>query len=456
MAIDISEIVAACGLIETEDSRGTGYLVSENRAATCAHVVEGAGEVAIAIDFNGIKRFARVRSVNRKSDCALLILEKPLQGVRPLPLGGQCKWKAPWDAYGFPESGKGAGVTMMGIVSNPNAQDDLKASVLELTSPEVAAGMASPLHGFSGSPVLVDGVVVGHLKRYLPDFENPGRPAYGKVYATHSACVLRLLGGESTRPGDDPPPVDPPPSGSPSAVDDSRRVRQLLESWSATKEARLKLPKGTGELVAAEALIQLGEPGQALTLLKAVPPTLRVDQLRALALAKTKVPENIDASIEILKKLRRSGHLDEETGGILAGRYKQKWQETGNKRFLEQSFNVYRDTFKLTKDYYPGINAAATALWLKKPSESKRIARMVLSRLEKVPQEQMDHWQLATKGEAYLLIGELDKAKKSYGKAVERCAHAKGSVQIMQQQARLDLKVMGLTENAIDDVFRLG
>jgi hypothetical protein len=39
----------------------------------------------------------------------------------------------------------------------------------------------------------VEGFVVGHLKRYIQDPESPLRPAYGYVYATPSADVLKLL-----------------------------------------------------------------------------------------------------------------------------------------------------------------------------------------------------------------------------------------------------------------------
>ncbi len=450
--LDISDIVAACCLINSEDSQGTGYLVAADRVATCAHVVESAGKEEITIDFQGAQRTATLGPLNRESDCALLVLTKPLASVQPLRLGGRCRWKATWDSYGFPSAGQGAGVTLAGIVSNPETRDDLKAAVLELTSPEVAAGMATPLHGFSGSPVVVDGLVVGHLKRFLPDPENPERPAFGKVYATQSECVARLLGGSPAAPTlEAPPPVDPPSPGSASAEIHTQRVQELFKKWS-----RADMPEGAAAVLAAESLIQLGHPRQALKVLKMAPKNVRADQLRALALAKTGRPTKIEEAIEILKKLRRAGHLDEETGGILAGRYKQKWQQSGDKRFLQQTFKVYLDTYKKTKHWYPGINAAASALWLDKALESKKIARQVLRSLDAIPGEQMDQWQLATKGEAYLLAGDLAQAKECYGKAVARKPEAKESIRTMQRQARVDLKKMGLSERVLDDAFRVG
>jgi hypothetical protein len=47
---------------------------------------------------------------------------------------------------------------------DPDSKDDQKAPVLLLRSKQIAAGEGASLHGFSGSPVLVSGMVVGHLK----------------------------------------------------------------------------------------------------------------------------------------------------------------------------------------------------------------------------------------------------------------------------------------------------
>lgn len=327
--LTLDEIVAACGHISATDDlgqskTGTGYLIACNRIATCAHVVEHATTGSISINFYGIKQEARVLRTNADSDCAILELNDPLADVQPLRLGGKCNWKATWDSYGFPSLARGAGVTMSGIVSNPKAKDDRHAFVLELTSPEVAAGMAAPIHGLSGSPVIVDGVVVGHLKRFLSDPENPLRPAYGKVYATPSDCVSNLLNDDNK--GDSfhlfsfeltpstLSPVDPPQLGSNAHMQHLQKIRELLQKWPSQD-----MPPGLAGLVASESLIQLGEPNEALNILATVPASVKNDQLRALALAKIGLPSTLDASIRILENLRKVGHFDAETGGLLGG-----------------------------------------------------------------------------------------------------------------------------------------
>lgn len=461
--LSLKEIIAACGHILVTDNvgrpkAGTGYLIASDCVATCAHVVEDAIAVNVIIDFDGTKKQVKIIRMNKDSDCAVLEMIDPLAGVQPLQLG-ECEWKADWDSYGFPELAKGAGQVMMGVVYNPEAKDDLQAPVLELFAPKVAAGMSVPIHGFSGSPVIVDGVVVGHLKRILSDPEHPLRAALGTVYATRSACVWSLL--NDGKSGDSPPLpslsstssapqlVQPPPPDSIAYARHHQKIRKLFQEWSSQD-----LPPGLAGLVAADSLIQLGEPEEALNMLAAVPASIRNDQLHALALAKIGKPETLDKSIEILENLRNAGHFDAETGGLLGGRYKQVWQRSLDTAHLRKSHDMYLCTFETTKNPYPGINAAATALWLDEKPTSEEIAHRILALLDYVTLEATDTWDLATKGEALLLTGDVNEAKNWYARAAERCNYATGTLQIMRQQAKRDLDALGLDVNTFDDIFK--
>ncbi len=93
---------------------------------------------------------------------------------------------------------------LSGTVLDPKGKDKAKRASLILFSPQVAAGMASNVHGFSGSPVMVERLVVGHLSRILGDDEYAGRAAYGLLYATPSEAVLKLLGIQPAKPFVDP------------------------------------------------------------------------------------------------------------------------------------------------------------------------------------------------------------------------------------------------------------
>ena len=452
---DIQNIVDACGRIDVQMDRskisGTGYLIDSNCVATCWHVVEKATPNAITVNFGDGAVRATLGPRNRESDCALLMLERALPAGRALKIGGECRWKAPWDGYGYPKVGLRAGLTIEGVVRNPRAVDDQNAPVLELFSPDVAAGMAAPLHGWSGSPVVVNEMVVGHLKRFVADPEDPTRPAYGKVYATRSECIVALRADASGARPPEPPPVSPPTPGTSPARDNAARIEQLFAKWQADPE----VPDEIAGQAAVDSLIQLGAPDKALEVALKLPYSLRQRQLQALALAKTEDLANIDKSIIILKELReKHNHLDPETSGILGGRYKQLYLQNQDEKYLRQSYDVYVDSFGRSRDWYPGINAAALALWLKDRSRSVELAHEVLTELDKTPTHKADCWHLASKGEAYLLINDLPRAKLWYGEAAKKCDFAPGVIKIMQNQARIDLKHLGLDASALDVSFR--
>lgn len=612
---------AACGRIVAGNSKGSGYLVDRDRVITCAHVVKPVGEGGKAVvTFATTELEATILKLDDAADAAVLTLSRPLDDVPPLKLAGGVDRKAPWEGYGFPELTKGEGIPLEGAVMDPDSKDDQKVPVLLLKSEQVAAGEGASLHGFSGSPVLVDGLVVGHLKRYIKDKESPLRPAYGYVYATPSGAVLQLLGmtpavpvvrpteplfptmslpslgedeyhvfisyrstdrkwanqlvtrlegigfkvfidhreliagdqlmnrlqaaldrsrsavvlmskgwleskwcqeeanallhsaveqssfrvvpvriDECTPPalwksrlwldfskasgpegmafrqlqfallGKTPPPEDATETkvfkAETAATDDLiREVRaaaaggpeRVYVLWKKWREA--EMPDGPANLLVAQSLVSLARPDQALNILKHAQPGDRADQLRALALAKT---ENIDEAIQLLrklydrKKLEPDSDMDSETGGILAGRYKQRWIKGGrtNNADLLAAFNIYRETFERTKDSYPGINAAAMAMELGDRGEMLRIAQQVLSSLQGARVEDFDHWKLATFGEVYLLLGDLDNAKKWYGKAVAYCPECHQDIAVMRRQARRNLEKLGLQKSALDAVL---
>lgn len=436
--LDIEQISAACGYVTSSNlngvkSAGTAYLIGPQRIATCAHVIERALPETIRVAFDDAELTATILRMDLENDCAVLDLERA-PGASPLTLGGGCTWKAAWDGYGFPGVGKGTGVTCSGIVSHNNGRDDLKRPVLELTSPEAAAGMATPLHGFSGSPVLVNDLVVGHVKRFLPDPDNPLRPAYGKVYAVHSRYVLDLLAPQPPAHADE---STPPPTGSPGNDQQVRKVLDLLRQWAGKD-----MPFEQARLSAAEALIQLGAPDRALDVLNGRGRSLRDEQLRALALAKTRVPAQVAQAVRLLETLWAT-NKDGETGGLLGGRYKQLWRASGAIGDLQRAHEVYLTAFQATGEFYPGINAASTALGLGDADKCRDIARRVLQSLDAVPLSARDVWFHATEGEAHLLLDDLALARTSYQRAVALCKYATETIETMRVQVEHNLERLG-------------
>lgn len=443
------KMIAACGRVTAYRLAGmavsgTAYLIHPDLAATCEHVVRDIDPSSLAINFAGRRYAATVLWLDHDLDCAVLKLSEPVSGVKPFVLGGECSWKASFDCYGFPSIANGAGTTMSGIVSLPSARDDNGKAVLELTSFEVAAGMASPIHGFSGSPVLVNGIVVGHLKRILGDPNDQARAAFGKVYATPVSALHALLNCNM------PQPLIPPQPG---VAGHKRQKEKILDLVAAWTEQGISIE--TAGLLAAESLIQIGEPHDALAVLSLTPPSLRAKQLSSLAIAKTDIPEKLEEAIGMLEALQAEGHLDGETGGLLGGRYKQRWNASGRQKDLETCHATYRKAFELTADPYPGINAAATALWLDDRLLAAKIARKVLALLAIKPPGTATHWDMATEAELLLLTGETEMAKQRYREAAQRCGFARESVDIMRRQVAIHVAHLGLNLSDFATAFEL-
>ena len=218
--MSLEQIKSACVGVRAPAMQGTAYLVGPTTLVTCHHVVESAGEgknVDLLLDDG--PRPARVVKAVVATDCAVLAIDAPLPGRHPLPIAGRCDGHAQWDGYGFPGLAAGAGLPFFGMVLDPEALDDLKRPVVTLYSDMLAAGMAAPVHGLSGGPVVVDGSVVGHFSRVLGTPGAPGQPALGVVYAARAANILDALGTSpdvasvSAQPraalGDLVPPVGP-------------------------------------------------------------------------------------------------------------------------------------------------------------------------------------------------------------------------------------------------------
>jgi tetratricopeptide (TPR) repeat protein len=208
--LDFEALKNASARLAGGDATGTGYLVAKQRIATCEHVVrgwpDGAGKVFLGP--KQVELAGKVIAVDAATDCAIVELVEPTD-TKPLPLAAAPLRKAVWEGFGFPAVAKGAGLPIDGHVADPGTSDDRGVASLLLYSPNVAAGQASPLHGFSGSPVLVQGAVVGHFKKHLGDPDDRARAAYGYVYATPIAAVRELLGDATPELRKiDPPKLD--------------------------------------------------------------------------------------------------------------------------------------------------------------------------------------------------------------------------------------------------------
>lgn len=210
MPTRLEEIKNACAYIDAGGARGTGYLVSPDTLITCDHVVRQIADgQSVTLRFGALSREARVITRDRQADCAVLQMSSPLKGVEPLRLATkECSRGDVWDAYGFPAVTREAGHVLSGDVQDPQGKDPFNNDAVVLYSREIAAADGAPPQGFSGTPVLVGGYVVGHLKRIIPSSsldpepdataekdvtKPPPRALMGTLYACPSRLVANLL-----------------------------------------------------------------------------------------------------------------------------------------------------------------------------------------------------------------------------------------------------------------------
>ncbi|HWL83761.1 MAG TPA: TRAFs-binding domain-containing protein [Roseomonas sp.] len=85
-----------------------------------------------------------------------------------------------------------------------------------------------------------------------------------------------------------------------------------------------------------------------------------------------------------------------------------------------KAFDGYRKAFEASSRPYTGVNAASLACVLGLQADAEKLAKQVVERLRRAPDA---YWNLATKGEALLLLGEVKDAADCF-RAAMGCADA--------------------------------
>lgn len=581
--------------------QGTAYVVGAKRLITCYHVVRKGDPPLLQLGKS--KLAARVvfpadpaeSLIAEEADTAVLEVDSAIDAV-PLSLGSYPDG-ARWRTFGFPAIAEGIGLPVEGNVLDANGKDVNQQPAMILYSDQIAAGMATPVGGYSGSPIIVGDKVVGHLKRVLSERDKPGRPVLGLLFATpaHKIAELAKLGLATQ--------FDAPASIREAATASGKRVfisyKSRMEAWARSLAENLqrygidvwldqeqlnpgatlantiqagltnargaialitqdwltspwcqaeanvllqraienpnfllvpvvledvKLPdlwngriwldcrgrsappaslldkllkvlgleeskeaqseKLVQELLgdvrssisadtvfqiwtqffrttvydsrvaeaAAERLIQLGRPDYAIEVVGDGATSRRARQLKALALAKT---ERIEDSIRILERLEQEAAADAETGGMLAGRYREMWERSKDDSWRLKSRAKYLSYFRLTNSSYCGINAASLALKDGDIPEAMGLAWQVASALERKRQSagQLDHWELATLAEAYLITDDVAGARRTYLEAIASAAGMHQDLAVIRKGARRIFDFKGKPKNTFDDIF---
>jgi WD40 repeat protein len=164
---------------------GTGFLVSETLAVTCAHAISSIGldaENRIRVQFTGQQQpiYARVPDeyFDLDHDVAFLEIESIPEGVQPLRLApaASCRPGSGFRSFGYATAAEVQGIHANGRIDGYLPQHRL----LQLQSPQAN-------HGLSGAPVLDEsrGVVVGMITK--------GHTELGRNAETTFATPCELL-----------------------------------------------------------------------------------------------------------------------------------------------------------------------------------------------------------------------------------------------------------------------
>jgi hypothetical protein len=165
-----------------------------------------------------------------------------------------------------------------------------------------------------------------------------------------------------------------------------------------------------------------------------LPNDVFVTQKLALATYKSKLPTPVEALTEacqMLEALDPVNSTDAETLGLFGAVHKRLWDATKDKGHLDKAIWAHEKGFYVKKDYYNGINLAfllnVRAAETAESNPAEAIADFVLAQRKRKrlielmeawmasdhpPRGEEEYWVKATLAEAYLGIGEEEKAKQ--------------------------------------------
>lgn len=161
---------------------------------------------------------------------------------------------------------------------------------------------------------------------------------------------------------------------------------------------------------------------------------------------------------DLLARLVKEGHEDEETLGILGRLYKEMWLLDGGERAdhpsIRTSRNLYLKAFLKSHGTYSGINAATMSALIGDWDTAGKLARRVMKICEELvaagrPQRP---WIEATMGEAAALLGEEELALRSYGAARSEAGDNLAEVASMRRQLKLLRRVTPLAEELLAEI----
>jgi Adenylate and Guanylate cyclase catalytic domain len=229
-------------------------------------------------------------------------------------------------------------------------------------------------------------------------------------------------------------------------------------------------PEETSAIDAVERSLRQGEPLIAYNAvqegLQAFPASLRLRQLRGLAVARS---GDISRANQLLRQLADEGIADAETLGMLARTHKDlglgTTDESTRAAHFASAFRIYYQAYEGARRagaaadaWYTGINAATIAVLQNDIATARGIAAEVRGLCMGAladPSVATDYWLEATLGEAALILGNEQESATHYARAATLAAGRYGNLGSTRQQARLLAERLPVHTGWLSEVLKI-
>lgn len=306
----------------------------------------------------------------------------------------------------------------------------------------------APLPEFADSKLFVD------FSSY-PDGPNGGeliRLVHGIVGKPLDAATVKFANEQNEASTDAARTID-----AAVRIGDPELITELSDSdtlpWRTTPSLGCK---------AAESLIKLKMYPEAIGILVKLedrfPKAVRPKQLHALALARTGTQENLKQAQRILGKLYEKGERDPESLGIFARTWMDRFNQTKDIKYLDQSRKYYAEAFeRVGDDYYTGINAAAKSVMLGTTEDLKMADEYAERTLKIVGTSSWpnDYWKTATVAELLLIKRKYSEAGEMYAEAIRIEPESLGNHESTRNQAVKLLDKLGASESDRTEILKV-
>jgi pimeloyl-ACP methyl ester carboxylesterase len=205
---------------------------------------------------------------------------------------------------------------------------------------------------------------------------------------------------------------------------------------------------GKSHLDSALLAVELREFNSAVATLLPNAEQLDEHALAQLALALESLGRKSEALSILERRYRKGGATASDALGVLGGRLKRRWLAERREEDWASARAMYAEALELVvaqanvdpdQAMYHAVNVAFLDLLHTPPASAtpKHVTETAESVLEYASRARDDHWRKASEGDAYQILGDLDRAAELYAVAREICTSPRETDSMYAQAIRI-------------------